>query len=205
MKFPQPCDCVVQTVDVDGKNPPVSDTPSMQNSVVQSVNVNANRNRIVEWFLVALLTIFIGTILFLGMFLISKQSIRGYADYVQTVIKTFDVTTTNVVTMTNTVYATNKETVIASSNIVVFDVKWRNIKSQQTNLVQVQYSMNNQSSNVVGNVFLDIKLNEKTNSFVDYALDGLSPMKSKTSLIFLESEPVTNLAIRVTSVKSYNP
>jgi hypothetical protein len=203
--LPKPCSCVVQTVDVDGEKPPVTNDGTMNNSVVQSVNVNAGKNRLVEWFLVAVLTVFLGTILFIGMFLVSKQTFKGYTNFVQSTIKSFDTPTVVTNTVTNTVYMTNKTISITPSNVVVFDVKWRNVKAPEGNIVQLQYSVNNQSSNLVGNIHLDVKLNNKTNSCVDYAVEGLAPMKSKNSIIFLETEPVTNLAIRVTSVKPYIP
>ena len=217
--IPLPCECkqTVTTTDV----PPVIDNQRpINNSVIQTVNVQSPRCGLWEWAMVALLGVVVIAVLIGGTFMVVKSSFKGYTEFVQSTIKELDTPTvvTNTQTITNTVlvpYKTDtvEPTFSSTKTVLVSSIKWRALGATDGDVIHVKYQLENKGEEEINGVELIVKLTGTNVTsvieypVVDYHINSktpLLPMSVRTSELAIPFEytmSIKDVAIGINGVK----
>ena len=196
--IPLPCDCK-QTVTSSNVPPVIDNNRPINNSVIQTVNVQSPRGGLWEWLIVGLVAILVISILCGGVFVLSKQSFKSYTTFVQSTLKTLDTPTvvTNTQTVTNTVlvpYKTGTTEYSPTKNVTISNIKWRALGATDGDVIHVKYRLENTGEEEINGVELFVKLSgTNVGSVIEYPLVDYH-INSKTPLLPM-SERNSELAI----------
>lgn len=216
---PLPCDCK-QAITTNEVPPVIDNNRPINNSVIQTVNVQSPRGGLWEWAMVALLGVVVVSVFIGGTFVVVKSSFKGYTTFVQSTIKELDIPTvvTNTQTVTNTILVpyktgTEEQTYAATKTVVVSNIKWRALGATDGDVIHVKYQLENNGEKEIVGVELFVKLTD-TNTvsvieypLVDYHISSKTPLLpmsvriSELAIPFEYTMSIKDVAIGVNGVK----